>query len=208
MNSAAIIPLEAGNYYHIYNRGNNSGLIFYTDRNYRYFIDRYLHYAGPYVHTLAYCLMPNHFHLLVKIRPLVTPGCLAELISDQFRKMFISYSMAINKQEGRTGSLFQKNFRRKKITDSKYLMNAVYYIHHNPERHGFRQKPEDYPWNSYRSYPDGRDSMIDHKELSGLFGNRQQYENFHRRKMSWKNENLWVIEDKDQTLEATQRNDT
>lgn len=196
MNSTAIIPLEAGNYYHIYNRGNNSGQIFFTDRNYGYFLDKYRQYTGPYVQTIAYCLLPNHFHLLVKIRPLITPGCLADLISEQFRKMFICFSMAINKQEGRTGSLFQKNFRRKKITDMKYLKNAVYYINHNPERHGFRQDGLVYPWSSYRSYLNG-DRLIDHNEVTGLFGDQRQYVDFHSRQMSWMNENIWAIEEKE-----------
>ena len=195
MNSAAIIPLEAGQYYHIYNRGNNSGLIFYSGRNYQYFLDKYRFYVGPYVQTVAYCLLPNHFHLLVRIRPAVTPGCLADLVSDQFRKMFICYSMAINKQESRTGSLFQKNFRRKKITDMAYLMNAVHYINHNPERHGFRQDVGEYPWNSFHSFMNGDDSLLDGDEIRGLFKDRRQYADFHRRKPAVKNENLWVIED-------------
>jgi putative transposase len=195
MNSAAIIPLEAGNYYHIYNRGNNSGRIFFSDRNYQYFLDKYRFYVGPYVQTVAYCLLPNHYHLLVKIRPLVTPGCLADLVSDQFRKMFIGYSMAINKQEGRTGSLFQKNFRRKKINETSYLLNAIHYINHNPLRHGMLKDMDTYPWNSYRSHLEDRDSLIDQNEVTSLFGDLRRYADFHHRKPAAKNESFWVIED-------------
>jgi hypothetical protein len=62
------IPLEPGHYYHIYNRGNNRENIFFEERNFRYFMQLYQKYILPACDTLAYCLMRNHFHLLVRVK--------------------------------------------------------------------------------------------------------------------------------------------
>ena len=66
------IPLEPGFYYHLFNRGNNKQNIFYKQKNYGYFLQKYADYMESYLDTLAYCLLPNHFHLLVKVKDLKT----------------------------------------------------------------------------------------------------------------------------------------
>jgi REP element-mobilizing transposase RayT len=62
------IPLQPGEVYHLYNRGNNREDIFREGRNYLYFLELYTHHVHPVVDTFAYCLMRNHFHLLVRVR--------------------------------------------------------------------------------------------------------------------------------------------
>ena len=62
------IPLQYGEYYHIYNRGNNRQDIFIEERNYRYFLQLYTKHVVPVVDTFAYCLMRNHFHFLLQIK--------------------------------------------------------------------------------------------------------------------------------------------
>jgi hypothetical protein len=64
------VPLEFGEYYHIYNRGINRGRIFFEERNYDYFLQLYAQHVVPIAETYAYCLLPNHFHFLVRIRDL------------------------------------------------------------------------------------------------------------------------------------------
>ena len=63
-----IEPLEAGNVYHIYNRGNNSENIFKEKRNYYYFLQKYQQYCSPIFETYAYALLRNHFHLMVRVK--------------------------------------------------------------------------------------------------------------------------------------------
>ena len=62
------IPLEENNYYHIYNRGHDGIDLFYQRRNYHYFLVKYDYYLSNYVDTYAYCLLPNHFHLLIRVK--------------------------------------------------------------------------------------------------------------------------------------------
>jgi len=57
-----------GNYYHIYNHSNGNLNIFRTEENYRFFIERFVKYMSPYADTYAYCLMPSHFHFLIRVR--------------------------------------------------------------------------------------------------------------------------------------------
>ncbi|RZK44455.1 MAG: TonB-dependent receptor, partial [Pedobacter sp.] len=121
-----------------------------TDRNYRYFLQKYDYYLSPYLETYTFCLLPNHFHLLVRIKNfadlpkieqtlrhgqelIISPE---RIISEQFRRFFVSYAKSIKVQEERTGSLFEKNFRRKLVDSDEYFTNLVAYIHRNPETHG------------------------------------------------------------------------
>jgi len=62
------IPLEEDKFYHIFNRGNNGILLFYKPENYLFFLRRLDEYLSPYVEVYAFCLMPNHFHLLVRVK--------------------------------------------------------------------------------------------------------------------------------------------
>jgi REP element-mobilizing transposase RayT len=62
------IPLTPGCGYHIFNQGNEKRNIFFKHRNYKYFMDKYREYMSGFVDTYAYCLLPNHFHLMVKIK--------------------------------------------------------------------------------------------------------------------------------------------
>jgi hypothetical protein len=62
-------PLACDRFYHIYNRGTNGETLFREERNYRYFLDLYARHVEPVAETYAYCLVLNHFHLLVRIRP-------------------------------------------------------------------------------------------------------------------------------------------
>ncbi|TDE17640.1 hypothetical protein [Dyadobacter psychrotolerans] len=134
MSSHSLIPLEEEKFYHVYNRGNDGVDLFYQHRNYVYFLNKYDYYLSDYVETYAYNLLPNHFHLLIKVkakkefvaRKIEFPteddidGLSAgEIVSELFRRFFMSYSKSINIQQNRTGSLFQKNSEENLLTTSR-----------------------------------------------------------------------------------------
>lgn len=115
-------PFEFENYYHIYNRGNNRENIFYEPKNYTYFLENWKKYLAEYLDVYSFCLLPNHFHFLSKVKHEKQILLLNDRIIDinmfleeQCRRFFITYSQAINKAQNRTGSLFQKRFKRIKV---------------------------------------------------------------------------------------------
>src|SRR4051812_27981056 len=132
------ISLQPGCYYHIYNRGNNRANLFLEERNYRHFLKLYVHYIPLVADTYAYCLLKNHFHVLVQIKGIAEQAHASNVLtpSQQFANLFNAYTKAINKAYGRTGSLFEHPFERINVTSEPYLFNLVTYIHRNPQAHG------------------------------------------------------------------------
>ncbi|MFC4870527.1 transposase [Negadavirga shengliensis] len=101
--------------YHIYNHANGSENIFREEENYRYFLQQYIKYLGEVVDTYAYCLMPNHFHFLVGVRPeealrktFPKFETLEKFVPKRFSNFFSSYTQSFNKVYERKGSLFIK----------------------------------------------------------------------------------------------------
>ncbi len=164
-------PLEIDKYYHIYNRGNNSGLLFYKEPNYSYFLKRYSDLLSEHVSTYAFCLLPNHFHLLIKPK--------TQDVSKQFRRMFQSFALSINKQENRSGSLFTKYFRRILIKDDDYLKYLIFYIHFNPEKHQICNDFSKYNNSSYQLLLSDSKTILNREEVFEWFGSRQDFIDFH-----------------------------
>jgi len=118
-----IQPLTEGQYFHIYNRGVNSEILFKEKRNYYYFLQQYKLYCADVLETLAYSLLKNHFHLLVYVKENVEmprrhgQGMFKMNASKQLGHFFNSYAQSINKAHKRTGPLFESPFQRKPVDD-------------------------------------------------------------------------------------------
>ncbi|MGL5113501.1 MAG: transposase [Flavobacterium sp.] len=183
-------PLAPGKYYHIYNRGNNGIDIFFDPGNYEYFLKLYQQYIHPIAETFAWCLLKNHFHVLVYVRE-SSEVLRSELeystvekpttldASKQFGHLFNAYTQAINKRYKRTGSLFEKPFERKVITNERYLQNLIYYIHNNPVHHGFTKTATEYPWSSYGSVLSDRPTKLSRDAVLSIYGSKENFVNYH-----------------------------
>ena len=97
------------------------------------------------------------------------------LVSERFRRFMLAYAKAINKQEERTGSLFQKLFRRKHIIEAAYLTNAVLYIHRNSIHHNIALELTDWPWNSYESIISEKQTNLKRGEVLEWFGGLESF---------------------------------
>ncbi len=164
------IKLYAENgYYHIYNRGVAKTDIFLNQQDYGVFLSYLKEYLSPpkpltpkdlsagrqnyllnnyhdQVRLLAFCLMPNHFHLLVNQRE-------SHTIESLMRSLSIRFSSYFNKKYARVGHLFQSVYKAILIQSDDYLLWLSRYIHRNPiELLSPGQKLSDYPYSSYRSY--------------------------------------------------------
>lgn len=169
--------LEKGYFYHIYNRGNNREVLFFENDNYLYFLNLVNKYLLPIAEIYSYCLLKNHFHILLKIRD--DSDVPEERLHLRFSNLFNAYAKAINKKYGRDGSLFKERYKRKRITDEDYLVNTIIYIHLNPVRHGFCDQYENYMFSSYRSIISDKTTKLRREEVLALFGGKQNFIDTH-----------------------------
>lgn len=186
--SRQAVPLVAGEYYHVYNRGNNRQPIFFERENYLFFLRRVREllvgdqdpggepdprspgFRG-FCSIVAYCLMPNHYHLLV---------CPAD---DQFsrhmQRFSGSYTKAINKRHDRVGALFQGPYQALQVDRSEYLLHLSRYIHLNPVEAGFVKQAQDWEFSSYREYAGLRQGTLPRLDaVLSQFPNRDAYRRF------------------------------
>jgi putative transposase len=188
------IKIEAEKFYHIWNRGNNRENLFYTVANYEYFLRLYDQFLDPVAETYAFCLLPNHFHLLIRTKSFLQVSPAGETctsptgetsksnpVSLAFQRFFTAYSQAINIQERRSGSLFLKPFKRLEITTTQQLANLVHYIHTNPQRHGIIDDFRHYPWSSYERVMRDRPSKLKKEEVIEWFNDKKNYVDYHSR---------------------------
>ncbi len=160
--------LTSGNYYHIFNRGNNKCDIFIEEENYAYFLSLLVKYVLPVADILSYCLLKNHFHLLVRIRDIDDD----KIISKGFSNFFNAYAKAINKRYNRFGSLFQDRFKRVKIDSEEYLREVVVYINLNPVYHNFVETAAGYVYSSYNALISDKATLLNRAEVLNLFANK------------------------------------
>lgn len=165
--------LAEGMSYHVYNRGINSCDLFNSRSNYEHFIKLLKKHLVPYLTIYAYCLMKNHFHFIVKIE------CHPKLASQKFSNLFNAYAKSFNKEYKRTGSLFEKPFKRIKLNDENYLKHLILYLHTNPVKHRISDKFETYPYSSYREILNNRSDIIPSKEIIELFGDERNFKDVH-----------------------------
>ena len=165
-------PLKPGVFYHIYNRGTNREDIFVQERNYRYFLQLYVKHIEPAAETYAYCLLKNHFHVLVRIKDAEAQdpkGLERPLGSIAFSNFFNAYAKAINKAYGRTGSLFQHPFGRIPVLTQPYLIQLVRYIHLNAQKHGLVTDFRQWPYSSYQAYLSNQPTRMQRDQVLGWF---------------------------------------
>jgi len=137
--------LRAGQYYHLYNRGNNRQPIFLERENCLYFLRQLRKYLVPaIIDVIAYCLMPNHYHFLVYLR--------TDNLSRPMQRFSLSYTKALNKRYERVGSLFQGRFKAVAVDSDEYVLHLSRYIHLNPVLAGLVARPEDWEFSSYHEY--------------------------------------------------------
>lgn len=187
-------PLQAQHTYHIFNRTNGKEKLFTKPKNYQFFLDRYKIYIHPFVNTYAYCLLPDHFHLSIQIKSEeVIKKLIAEnqdtsskkcedieqLMSQQFRRLFLSYSKAYNQQENRNGSLFQRPFKRKMIHSEAHFSYLCFYIHYNAQKHGWIDDFRQYPWSSYQAMLSNRPTLLKRQEVLDWYGGKEEFINYH-----------------------------
>jgi putative transposase len=187
-----LTPLQTGRFYHVYNRGNNKERLFHFTWNYDFFLEKYFLYLDPFVETYSYCLLPNHFHFLIRIKDHdVNP----KKVSNQLRRLFICYARYINAQEKRAGCLLSKNYRRIEIKNESYLRRIVLYIHYNPVKHGVSKEFTNYPYSTFNQIILNKMSEENIREVLEWFGGFENFLEYHRIKKDDKRLKSLKLED-------------
>ena len=201
-----IRPLTPGNFYHIYNRGNNHENIFLQKRNYSYFLDLWWKHITPIAETWAYCLLRNHFHTVVYIKnkedltglegesvsrdirvdrgnnPGDSRGDLSGLKdpSKYFSNFFNAYARGFNIATQRTGALFERPFKRILVDSTAYLMQLIVYVHQNPQKHRFEEGFRKWNYSSYHILVSEAPTRLQRDRVMELFGSREDFVRIHQ----------------------------
>ena len=174
---------EPNQIYHVYNRGNNKQPVFFSEANYLFFLQKIKTEWKKYADVLCYCLMPNHFHLMLIPN---AEGCKNIILADKethmqsfskiIGKTLSSYTKAINVQNNTTGNLFQKKTKAILLTvpnslienfsTYEYLLTCFHYIHQNPLKAKLVKDLKDWLHSSYPDYYSNRNGTICNKTLA------------------------------------------
>lgn len=171
-------PVCPEKYYHVYNRGNNRERLFYHAGDYYFFLGKYKEYVSPFTETYAFCLLPNHFHFLIKPKNELSDS--KSVVPNQLRKLFICHTKRINAMQKRTGGLFTKNYQRIEIKDEFYLTHLINYIHKNPVKHGIQNDFENYPYSSFRVIISESVTNLNRNDVLAWFGGKNEFIMYHQ----------------------------
>lgn len=200
------IPFEEDKFYHVYNHVIGDINLFVQEKDFLFFLNKYLYYLGKFTTTYAYCLMPNHFHFLLKVnstcekkylpkptykvnsvpdkkqpRRLITNN-IRNPISQAFSNLQNSYARRYNIKYDRKGGLFQSRIQRKHVDSPEYLLDAINYIHQNPVSHGFSKYCEEWKYSSYDAIIGKGKTKIDRVAVIEWFDDIDNFEAYHKEK--------------------------
>ena len=194
--------------YHVFNRGVEKRDIFLNRRDYKHFLETLGHYyrgaaiklsrkfkqtlkepisnRAPLVEILAFCLMPNHFHLLLRQKEEGGISNFMRLVCDSFTRYF-------NIKNERLGPLFQGAFKAVLVESDEQLLHVSRYIHLNPLIANVAKDLNDYLWSSYPAYiglepKEWREIVpLDNQMILSQFSSNKNYEEFVRDQISYAN---------------------
>ncbi|MDQ3051200.1 MAG: hypothetical protein M3Q95_09975 [Bacteroidota bacterium] len=194
-------PLTFDDTFHVYNHAVGDDCFFREERNYYFFMEKFIKWILPVTNVLAYCLIPNHFHFCLRIKSRLELQCffkekihqrggreinriaeneiLEKLVNEQFSHCFNSYAQAYNRRYCRMGSLFKESFQRKQVTSDDYLIKLICYINNNPVHHGIVEHPAHWKHSSYNELFCDQTTIIERKEVIELFDSLQNLEFVH-----------------------------
>ena len=166
-------PYIKNQYYHFYNRGANGSRIFREDDNYVYVLTKCKEYCNRLsISMIAYCLMPNHYHFLVRQDGDLNAGLLPQ-------RIFNAYTKAFNKRYQRSGTLFEGPYEVIMVEQDNHLLHLCRYIHANPVKGNIVENLEDWLYSNYLEWVGLRDgTLVDKGFINQQFDSVELYREF------------------------------
>ncbi|NOX85263.1 MAG: transposase [Chlorobi bacterium] len=172
------------------NKAIGSEKLFITNNDYFYFLRKMERFLLPWADFLSYCLIPNHFHLLVTVHEFdEIPDNLLLIKSNEtepemlllqaFSNFFNSYTKSYNKIHYRSGRLFLYPFKRILVNNDDYFIYLISYIHRNPIHHGITDNYISWKYSSYNTFLSDKPTNIDREYILSLFGSKEEFISFH-----------------------------
>ena len=216
--------LDFDKVYHIYNKAVGNENLFNSDNDYFFFLKKFNRYILPLVNVYAYCLLPNHFHFLLRIKDnkknissksnLTGSRQPVRLVNSQepkkqqdfemitelkqihqaFSNFFNSYTKSFNKIYGRSGKLFNLPFKRVLVDKEIYFTILINYIHRNPIHHKFTDEYSSWKYSSYNSYLSKKPTNVRREEIIERFGTTQDFIIFHKENISYSKAERYLLE--------------
>jgi len=179
--------LVCGETYHVYNKAVGNEQLFKTDDDYQYFLEKLSRFILKIADIYVYCLIPNHFHLLIKIKEPNEIAALAKIDEDNysnylsrtFSNFFNSYSKSYNKKHNRHGRLFTQPFKRIIVENEDYFVVLINYIHRNPLHHGLVKQFSEWKYSSYQTYLSDKTTKIDRDKVLNYFNSAADFIEYH-----------------------------
>jgi len=167
------IAWQPGGFYHLHNRGAHRQTLFREPANYLFVLHNPKKYCRElHLSMIAYCLLPNHYHFLIRQNEEHPAGLLCQ-------RLFNSYSKAYNKMYSHSGTLFESRYHARALQNDPNLFHLCRYIHANPVKHGLVECPEDWPYSNYLEWIGERGGgLVDREFIAGHFPDPRGYAAF------------------------------
>ena len=195
------IDLESDCFYHMFSRGEADEIVFRCEENYFYFLRKLPVYTDPICSILAFSLMPNHFHFLIRVKSeeelkeaftvnalsasnriseKLPTFDLSKFVLQQFSNFLNSYTKSFNKMHHRKGGLFMNRIRRAKVNKETDFSNFVFYIHKNAVHHGLTERIGQWKFDSYNAILSEKPTSLDRQFVIDWFGSKSLFVDFHK----------------------------
>ena len=178
-------------YYHVYNRAVSNDRLYISSYDYNRFILLFNKHLLPAFEIHAYCILPNHFHFLLRTHPVrvMDPD---RVYSKSLSNLCNAYAQYFNKRHGRKGSLFMRPFKSKLITQNHHYSKIIHYIHANPLHHGLVLKISDWMYCSYHSLIANSQTDLQRTYVLEWFGGRNKFIDFHNQPIGIKKDGIYL----------------
>ena len=162
---------EEGQFYHVYDKAVGSWPLFREPAHYQLLLDKWREYLDGYLEVYGYCLVPTHFHFLVRV-PVVDEAyrrraldegtklglafgsgklTVNEFLEGQFRRFLASYALTYNYEQDRKGPLFGQHIMHIPLPDRQQTLLLIHYLHHHPVRSGLVKASAEWRYSSYNA---------------------------------------------------------
>lgn len=158
--------ITAGSICHVYQRGNNKEFIFQKENSKSFFLNQIIKCNKKFdFEILAFVIMSNHYHIIIKLN------------SDPLDKIMFSINNSFahyyNKDNERTGHVFETRYQCKKVDSNAYLLWLLRYVHRNPIRIKMVNKLEDYKWSSHNLYMRNKKSLFNTEYILNIISSNK-----------------------------------